>query len=506
MTRAYTSTEARRIDQAAQNAGVAGFELMRRAGMAALQRIAEQFPAADSLLVLAGKGNNGGDAYVVAGAAKAGGWTVDLWQVAGAPRDLQGEAADARDWAYERGVAARSDGFSAASLTDDGHSKGTTVIVDGLLGTGLRAAPRDEVAQVIDAINASDLPCVALDVPSGINADNGAMPGVAVQAQLTVTFIGLKLGLLTGRGADRVGRLVLEPIGVQPERLAPELGCMVLNEPVTPLPARRPGAFKNQLGHVLALGGDSGSGGAVILAAEAALRVGAGLVSVGTREGHVAAALTRCPELMVRCPAGKLDALQLLKSASVAVVGPGLGQSAWGQQLFAAAVESGLPLVVDADALNLLAERTASDPLPGNWVMTPHPGEAGRLLGISSRAVEADRVSAVLALVERYRCIAVLKGAGTLIASPGPSCAELLAVCTLGNPGMASAGMGDTLAGIVAGVVAQQEMSPYWVGQAVQIHAAAGDRAAAKLGEASLLATDLIGSLPAALGAPVGNG
>ena len=519
--RAYTSAQSKALDKAAQAQGIAGFELMRRAGMVAFQHIGRHFKQARSLLVCAGKGNNGGDAWIVAGAAHAAGWGVHLWQVVGTPADLRGEASQARDWAFAQGLETRLIDRTAALELLAKNSAGRAdamVLVDGVLGTGLSGPPRPGAADAIDCINASPCPCVSLDLPSGLDADNGAAPGALVKSDLTVTFIGMKLGLLTGKGPDCAGKWVLENLGVDVARLSEPgavsssrgarrvataiKGCAVLSAPVDTLPARRPAAFKNEFGHVAVLAGDQGGGGAALLAAESALRTGAGLVSLGTRALHVAAGLARRPELMVRAVDDKAGALELLKGASVGLVGPGLGQGDWGRELYCAVLEhssslastgASIDFVVDADALNLVA---SGQPLPARSVITPHPGEAGRLLGCDTKAIEADRVGAVCELAGRYSCIAVLKGAGTLIADS----AGLQYVCALGNPGMASAGMGDTLAGIVAGVVAQQELSAFWVGRAVQLHAAAGDLAAARYSQPGMVAADVIAELPRLLG------
>ena len=506
---AYTSAQSKALDLAAQSQGIGGFDLMLRAGFSAFQQIGAHYDAARSLLVLAGKGNNGGDAWVVAGAALAAGWQVYLWQVTGDPEDFRGEAAAARDWALARGVGdvlVDREAIDSLGLDAPEHAQ-SMIVVDGLLGTGLQGAPRPDIANAIDWLNSKELNVVALDVPSGLNADNGAAAGALVRSALTVTFIGMKLGLLTGRGPGCAGQVVLENLGVDVQRLIQTVatgdltqGCPVLARPVDPLPPRNPLAYKNQFGHVAVLAGDHGGGGAALLAAEAALRIGAGLVSVGTRALHVPGFLARRPELMAQDVDSKLAALQLLEPASVLLVGPGLGQSAWGEQLYAAAVdtmnrssESGQhaisAAIVDADALNLVS---AGAPLPQRSVITPHPGEAARLLGCVVKDIEADPVGAVCELAVRFNCIAVLKGPGSLVAD----CSGLKYVCALGNPGMATAGMGDVLAGIVAGVVAQQTLDTYWVARAVQFHAAAGDLAAATLSEHSLLAADVIDQLP----------
>ena len=244
---AYTSAQSKALDLAAQAQGIAGFDLMLRAGFSAFQQIGARYEAARSLLVLAGKGNNGGDAWVVAGAAHAAGWQVYLWQVTGDPEDFRGESAAARDWALARGVGevlVDREAIDNLGLDAPEYAQ-SLIVVDGLLGTGLKGAPRPDVANAIDWLNDNKLNVVALDVPSGLNADNGAAPGALVQCALTVTFIGMKLGLLTGRGPGCAGRVVLESLGVDVQRLiqaaAPgdlTQGCPVLTRPVEPLPPR----------------------------------------------------------------------------------------------------------------------------------------------------------------------------------------------------------------------------------------------------------------------------
>ncbi|MEM7218091.1 MAG: NAD(P)H-hydrate dehydratase [Pseudomonadota bacterium] len=486
--RAYNAAEARALDRAAQASGIDGFELMRRAGLAALDAIAARYPQARELRLLAGKGNNGGDAYVVAGAARKTGWRVRLWQVIGDARDLTGEAAQARDWAAELGVEPET------GTIDLGEVGSGALVVDGLFGTGLTRDIDGDLRDLVLRLNAQALPVVALDVPSGLDADNGAVRGTVVHADMTVTFIGQKLGLLTGQGPAVSGHTLVAELGLAPARLLPAAGVEVLDARAARLPARRATAYKNQFGHVVLLGGDHGGGGAIMLAAEAALRAGAGLVSVGTRAEHVQPLLTRRPEIMVRPVESRPEAAALIERASVVCVGPGLGTAGWGEQLLAAAVEANKPLIVDADGLNLLAQRGDLS-LPSQAFLTPHPGEAARLLEISSADVERDRVAAVSALARRHAAHVVLKGAGSLVANAD----GLRAVCVAGNPGMASAGMGDALAGAVAALVAQRGADTAALGAAVAAHAAAGDRAAARIGEPGLLASDLIAELPAVL-------
>lgn len=515
---AYTAAASRDLDQAAQTAlspagqanEEAGFELMHRAGRAAFDELNRRYPAGRAMLVLAGKGNNGGDAYVVAGLAAQAGWRVQLWQCIGTIEKLVGEAARAQRFAEDLGVTPlQSDpADTIAEYSVAGEDDQRTLIVDGLFGTGLVRPPGAPIDALIARVNQSALPVVALDVPSGLNATTGATPGVAIQADLTITFIGMKLGLLTGVGPEFAGELVLAELGVAARVRRRVPGVAVFNQVSTPFEPRTRAAYKNQFGHLLVVGGDQGTGGAIILAAQAALRTGAGLVSVATRRENVSPLLVRCPELMGIAVEGAGDILPALTRATLVVVGPGLGQGPWGEQLLQAVFTqvsaagiavngSTRPLVLDADALNLVA---AGMTPPAGCVMTPHPGEAARLLNCRVADIADDRIAAAKAIATTYKAFVVLKGVGSLIAAPPQpghvDAAYLVGVCALGNPGMASAGMGDVLSGILGGLIAQEGLQAQTVARAVQMHAAAGDLAADRLGMASMIASDLINQLP----------
>jgi NAD(P)H-hydrate epimerase len=330
-------------------------------------------------------------------------------------------------------------------------------------------------------------------VPSGLDADTGQIPGVAVRADRTVSFIAAKRGLHTGRAANVAGTLELDVLGL-PESLwrdtAPDAQLLVAAH----LPPRPRDANKGTNGHVLAIGGEHGMAGAIRLSGEAALRAGAGLVSVATRAEHLLALNAARPELMAHGVDGPQTLEPLLARASVLAVGPGLGQGAWSHALWLTALDSGKPLVLDADGLNLLAREPRRFAQPA--VLTPHPGEAARLLGGTVAGVEADRFAAVRALADRFHAVVVLKGSGSLIADADGR----LGVCPWGNPGMATGGMGDLLTGIVAALLAQG--CDAWLAAClgVGLHARAGD-CAARQGERGLLATDLLAPLRA-----LGNG
>lgn len=484
----YTAAQSRQLDLLAQRLpGISGDLLMRRAGSAAFDALRNQWPEARRLLLFCGGGNNGGDGYVVAELAQRAGFAVTLVALV-VPARLQGEALVACRNAAAVGIEPVS--FAVGDLLSDQHD----LIIDALLGTGISGEVRSEYRAAIDWINASGLPVVAVDIPSGLDADTGRMLGSTVQADLTITFIAVKRGLLTGVGPDHTGILKFTDLEL-PVSLYQQLNSdpvVRLSPASLPqlLPRRRRTAHKGEFGHLLIVGGNHGYGGAVSIAAEAALRAGVGLVTVATRGVHLAALLARRPEIMVRAVESGQDLEPLLALPTVILLGPGLGQDAWAEQMLQRVLGSDLPLVIDADGLNLLAHR-AVRPQRQGWILTPHPGEAARLLDCSSGEVEADRFAAVQLLAERFGGVALLKGAGTLIASSIDSGQTGLALCAEGNPGMASGGMGDLLSGIIAALLAQR-LSPVDAARAgVLLHAMAGDEAAGA-NERGLVATDLL--------------
>jgi NAD(P)H-hydrate epimerase len=472
----YSAAQVRGLDASLIAAGTPGFELMQRAAHATWRALVRQWPTAHELTVLAGHGNNAGDGYLVAVLARRAGWSVRVL-AAGDPQRLQGDAALAHAEAVAENVIIES-------WTAQAQLRG--VVLDALLGTGLTGEVREPYASVIAAINASGLPVAAVDIPSGLCADTGRVLGSAVRADLTVTFIGLKLGLFTGDAADVVGELVFNDLQAPPELFdgAPFTARRLTAGNLPRLAARAPASHKGKFGHVLLIGGDRGFGGAILLSAQSALRSGAGMVSLATRSEHISAALTRVPEAMVLGTSSANQLMGLLEKVSVLVVGPGLGQAAWGRSLLSAAANAPLPQVWDADALNLLASEHVS--LPKDCVITPHPGEAARLLGISTAEVQADRPAAAHALSKKYTAVVILKGAGSLIASPDGR----LAVCHQGHPAMATAGLGDVLAGLAGALLAQGMPAFEAASLAVWLHANAG----AQQGKSGrgLAASDLI--------------
>ena len=478
----YRAEQVRRLDRCAiRDQGIPGIELMNRAGEAAYRILRERWPNARDLTVLAGIGNNGGDGYAIARLARAEGLAVRLLQL-GDPQRVQGDAAVSRDaWLGAGGTIEPYRGLPRRS----------DVLVDAVLGTGLERPVEGLWAEAIRALDNQRAPVLAVDIPSGLHADTGQVMGVAVRAEVTVTFIGLKQGLFVGAGPECCGELRFSALAIPAVVYSCEIAAARRIDWVQQADrfGRRPRtAHKGTFGHLLVIGGAPGLSGAARLAGEAALRAGAGLVSVATHPAHAAWLNLARPELMVAAIEIPKDLDPLIARADVVAVGPGLGREAWGRDLWTRVRGLGMPLVVDADALNLLAEGPESGP---DWVLTPHPGEAARLLGTSVAAIEQDRPAAVRALQGRYGGVAVLKGAGTLIQGDP---VRRLAVCSDGNPGMATAGSGDVLTGIIGALRAQGLDAEEAACAGVCLHAAAGDRAA-RMGERGLIASDIIAAL-----------
>ena len=475
----FAAAQVRELDRRAiEQGGIPARELMQRAGEAAWNIALAQWPSAGRVLVLCGAGNNAGDGYVVAELALRQGRTVMLLALGESAR-LPTAAAEMRARFLKAG--GEEDIFRGTLPAAD-------LIVDALLGTGLDRPLTGDWLSVVQAVNASGTPVLSLDIPTGLQADTGAELGAAVRATITVSFIALKAGLFTGAGPECCGLLRFDDLKV-PESLYAGMAPRALRLRSSgmrelSLPRRRRDAHKGDYGHVLVIGGDHGMAGAVRLAAEAALRCGAGLVSVATRADHIGGLLSALPEAMARGVESPEDLAPLIARASIVAIGPGLGQGVWGKALFQQVLASSLPLVVDADALNILATMPRKR---AEWVLTPHPGEAARLWGTDTAAVQHDRYAAVEHLSRRFGAVTVLKGSGSLVAAPG----ETTAVCTAGNPGMAAPGMGDVLTGVIAALVAQGLPLADAARMGVYIHASAGDLAA-RQGERGLMARDLM--------------
>jgi NAD(P)H-hydrate epimerase len=482
-TDVYRAAQTRELDRLAiQDYGIPGLCLMERAGAACFSLLRQRWPAAGKIGVVCGLGNNAGDGYVIARLAHIAGCAVQVWQVGDAAK-LQGDALSS--WRNLLAVGVTPQPFQSLA--------GVDVVVDALLGTGLDRPLQGAWREAVEAVNASGLPAMAVDIPSGLHADTGAVLGVAVQADVTVSFIGLKLGLFTGQGPACCGQIYFDGLQVPAaarERIRP--AAERLDRRIAQsIPPRPRSAHKGDFGHVLIVGGEHGYSGAAQLAGSAAARAGAGKISIATRASHAGLLNLTQPELMCHGVESRDELQALLDSADVVAAGPGLGRGLWGRSLLQAVLDCDKPLVLDADALNLLAEDSfpSLDRRLEQAVLTPHPGEAGRLLQISTATVEADRPAAATAIQARFGGVCVLKGAGTLI-SDGAA----LAVCNAGNPGMACGGMGDVLSGVIAALLGQGYTPLDAARIGVCLHAAAGDLAAQD-GERGLLPSDVIAKL-----------
>ena len=480
----YEAEAVRLIDAAAIAGGIPGPVLMQRAAEAAWQVLKDTWPSARRIGVLCGPGNNGGDAYALAVMARREGYQVRVFQWREAP-------ASATAMPFVSAWKAGSGGVVWPIDTVGEWS--AELWVDGLLGIGVDRPVPEDLRSLINTVTRCGLPLLSLDLPSGLNASTGQVMGAALRADITVSFIAHKLGLWTGAGPHYAGRRQLATLDVPAAAYAAAAPAAQQIPTITRahLPSRLAHAHKGHHGHVLVIGGNEGAAGAALMCARAALRSGAGYVSVATRAAHVSLMVGAQPELMVSAAESPQQLARLISRASVLAVGPGLGGDDWSRWVLDAALAAGLPTVIDADGLNGLAQRPQR---LGGTVLTPHPKEAARLLGSTVDAVEADRLAAVRQLTGRYGGAVVLKGAGSLVAGEGE-----VHCCPVGNPGMAVAGMGDVLTGVIAALMAQglDPLRAACVG--VRAHADASDHVAAALGQRGLLPSDVIGALPGVL-------
>ena len=468
----YTAEQQKNIEEKSnKELGVSDLTLMRRAAEAVIEEALSRWSKLRKVVVYCGSGKNAGDGFIVAGLLANRGIAVKVV--------LVGET---RKFGLEAIAAMRFCEHTDAEISTDCNIGNEDLIVDAILGTGISRIISGTYLKVIETINKAQTPVLAIDVPSGLSADNGVILGAAVRADLTVTFVVKKKGLYTGKGTSIAGEVVFKDLGIPSQFRHPtNTRLLQLDECLLEIPGRDRDAHKTAFGHVLVVGGDYGMGGAVIMAAEAAFRSGAGLVSVATRDQHALALLLRQPEIMGKGVSDDTELDPLIERATHVVLGPGLGKSEWSRWLFTKLMSAGKSGVLDADALNMLAEspKDCSD-----WVLTPHVGEARRLL---SGDKDSNRFSILSRMQKKFGGVSVLKGAGTLITD-----GETTTVCPYGNPGMAVAGMGDVLSGFLCGLLAQGTPLLKAAQTGVVLHAYAGDEIASKTGERGLMATDLI--------------
>ena len=483
----YRAGQVRSMElHAIETFGISGETLMERAGTFTYRKIREQWPDAADITFLCGTGNNGGDGHVIARLARQEGLNVRILQLGDSSRMTEFTRKNA-ERSYEAGV--RTEIFYG--LPDK-----TDLIVDAMLGTGLDRPVGGLWAEAINSVNRHSAPVVAVDIPSGLNADTGRVFGCAVEADMTATFIALKQGMFTGQGPGLCGRIVFSGLDIPAQVFATTiLSARRLDwkRQRALIPSRQSYTHKGDFGHVLVVGGAPGFSGAARLAGEAALRAGAGLVSIATHPDHAAMLNIACPELMCHGVNRPADLEPLLEKCDVVALGPGLGQGVWGRVFFNALRDSLKPIIMDADALNLLAGQPIR---VDNRIITPHPGEAARLLDSSVEKIEIDRFRAVSDLQAEYGGVVVLKGSGTLVKSGRerpPS------ACSHGNPGMATAGMGDVLTGVIAAFVAQGLDLETAAESGVALHAAAADLSISE-GMRGMMASDLFPDIRQLLG------
>jgi ADP-dependent NAD(P)H-hydrate dehydratase / NAD(P)H-hydrate epimerase len=509
----FTVAQVREIDRRAVVSGIPPAELMRRAGLAAFALLCDRWPQLSALLILCGRGNNGGDGYVIAELALQHGLDVTVLSMGECTSEQAAQAQAAARHAGVRVLAYEDAVYRTLLQAKDAQG---CLIVDALLGTGTQGALRGDYLAAVQLSDSSALPILAIDTPSGLDSDTGFTER-AIHATATVSFIARKRGLYTGLAADHTGEIHFADLQVIiPTEIANRPAAHSIDAAIIPdlLKPRSRASHKGVNGNVLVIGGDEGLGGAALMTAEAACRSGAGTVSLVTRVAHVPAVLTRRPEVMALGLDDWNDKIaqqfmSMLARSSAIVLGPGLGQSRWSlnmlQQCLTWAVRHEIPLVLDADAINLMVRQAwswsdAPASIRRKWVLTPHPGEAARLLGEVVADIERDRFAAVSRLQTLTGAVCLIKGAGTVLALPDPDeGGTTLEVCREGNPGMASGGMGDVLAGVLGALLAQGMTMSDATRVAVCAHGEAADRAASMLGERGLLATDLMLCLPSVL-------
>ena len=487
----YSCDQVRTLDRLAiDRDNISGLQLMQRAGMVVFKHIL-QYYRKHAVTVFCGSGNNGGDGYVIAMLAKEKGIAVQLIHLK-QPRQLKGDAKRAYEIANEAGVPMAD--FSPEMVLED------CVIVDALLGTGLKGSVKRTYRDAIELINNSNLTVVAVDLPSGLNADTGDVGNICVKAQTTISFIGLKQGLFTNHGPDYCGKIVYQDLAVKStifDEIKPVAIKLQLSSLLRHLKPRQSSSHKNDYGHVIVVGGDYGYAGASLLAAEAALRTGAGLVSVATRQEHISTIVARRPEIMAHAVDSSKSLQTLVKKASVLIIGPGLGQSLWSRKMLNCALKADIPSILDADALNLVArDQIQLNTMNHPYILTPHPKEAARLLNVETVQIQKDRFSAVKKISKKFHAQVLLKGTGSLVCVSNNS---TIGVCTAGNPGMATGGMGDVLSGIIGGLLAQGVNQNHCLALATCLHAEAADMAA-KGQQRSLLPSDLFKTLRLLIG------
>ena len=471
----YQREQVYRLDQQTmQLDGQSSQSLMLKAATATWNAIQQRWPDSRHIVIFAGAGNNGGDAFAIACLARQEGKQISLFMIGEEARQSQESAYYRKSWVD----------LGGEILSWSGQCPDCDIIIDGLLGIGCNKALDSSWQSWVSEINASPAIRVSIDIPSGLNANTGNAMPAAIRADLSVSFIGRKVGCWLSDGPDFCGELLFDDLGISSSAVASESAvCHIMNDGNIELPkARLHNTHKNQLGHILVVGGDKGMSGAVRLAAMAALRSGAGLVSVCIHPENYTAIAAADPELMV---AGWEDLDRLLERATVVVVGPGLGQTDKACQLLDQLTSCQKPMLIDADALQVdFLNKLQST----QTVITPHPGEAARLMNCSAAQIQQDRIQAMQVLTERWAGACVLKGSGSLVGQRDMP----MSLCANGHAGMATAGSGDVLVGMIAGYMGQGLSELQAARCGVYLHASSADYYARNQQAETMVASDLI--------------
>tara|TARA_B100000902_G_scaffold67732_1_gene73898 strand:- start:5678 stop:7192 length:1515 start_codon:yes stop_codon:yes gene_type:complete len=494
----YSASETRKIDNLAiKEKEISGYSLMQTAAEFSLDVILREFNPVEELIIFCSKGKNSGDGFLLGSFAKEFGLEVTV-VMSNTPNELKGVSKKAFAEMKESKVKTVSNKSIEKLKVSD-----KAVIVDALIGTGLKGNLRKNIKDSILALNklGVKLPVLSLDIPSGVNPDTGNVDDICVYADITATFVTQKKGCFTSIGKKASGEVIYSDLEI-PKRIfakvASKSNVIDYEDSISRVVYREQDAHKGNFGHVLVIGGDKGLGGAGLLSSRAAVYSGAGLTSLVTRPEHVIASLVSCPEVMVKGVDSGQDLEEHLVKPNVIAIGPGLGQSAWSEQMvqrvFWEAEKRDISVIMDADALNLLTTLKLSSNLPKKLILTPHPGEASRLLNTTVTEIESDRFSAAAKIQKKFNATVVLKGSGTIICNQS-SGTQKWGVCGSGNPGMATGGMGDVLTGIIAGILAQGLTLKDAAEAGVDLHAKAADQASLEFGEAGLTSSDVINEL-----------
>ena len=494
----YTASETRKIDNLAiKEKGISGYSLMQMAAEFTLDVILREFSPVEELIIFCSKGKNSGDGFLLGSFAKEFGLEVTI-VMSNTSNVIKGVSRKA----FEEMKDAKVKIISTKSIEKLKVSN-KAVIVDALIGTGLKGNLRKNIKESILALNklGVKLPVLSLDIPSGVNPDTGDADDIAVYADITATFVAQKRGCFTSVGKKFSGEIIYSDLEI-PKNLFSKITStsyvVDYEDSISKVVYREQDAHKGHFGNVLIVGGDRGLGGAGLLSSRAAVYSGAGLTSLVTRPEHVSASLVSCPEVMVKGVDSGQDIEEHLVKPDVIAIGPGLGQSAWSEQMiqrvFWEAEKRDVSVIMDADALNLLTKLKLSSNLPKRLILTPHPGEASRLLNTSVAVIESNRFSAAAKIQKKFNATVVLKGSGTVICHKSGG-TQKWGICDSGNPGMATGGMGDVLTGIIAGLLAQGLTLKEAAEAGVDLHAKAADQASLEFGEAGLTSSDVINEL-----------